>query len=125
MKTLLQRKKQLIVIGLLVLSFFLLMDLNARLAVLFRTNNTYNEMKTSIYQLESTKQVLLTQIAYATSDDAVQRFANDEKHWFQDKDIPVFPVQDPKATPPSYVKPIPPPLVVEHWQKWWALFFGE
>lgn len=125
MKTLLQRKKQLIAIGLVVVSFFLLMDLNTRLAILFRTNNTYNAMKTSIYDLESTKQFLLTQIAYANSDDAVKRFANDEKHWFQDKDIPVFPVQDPNATPPSYTKPIPTPLVVEHWQKWWALFFGE
>ncbi len=125
MKTLLQRKKQFIVAGLLVVSFFLLMDLNTRLAILFRTNNTYNEMKTSIYQLESTKQILLTQIAYANSDDAVKRFANEEKHWFQDKDIPVFPVQDPNATPPSSVKPTPTPLVVEHWQRWWALFFGE
>ncbi len=125
MNTLLQRKKQFIVIGLVVVSFFLLMDLNTRLAVLFRTNNTHNEMKTSIYQLESTKQVLLTQIAYANSEDAVKRFANDEKHWFQEKDVPVFPVQDPKATPPSYAKPIPTPMVVEHWQKWWALFFGE
>ena len=125
MNSLLQRKKQLIVVGLLVLSFFLLMDLNSRLSILFRTNRTANEMKTSIYQLESTKQVLLTQIAYATSDAAVEQFALESRHWYQDKDLPVFPVQDPKATPPSTMKPTPAPLVVEHWQKWWALFFGE
>jgi hypothetical protein len=125
MKTLLQRKKQLLVAGLLVISFFLLMDLNTRLTVLFRTNNTHNEMKTSIYELESTKQLLLTQIAFANSDEGVKRFANEEKHWFQDKEIPILPVQDPKATPPPTTKPMPTPMVVEHWQRWWALFFGE
>ena len=74
---------------------------------------------------ESTKQVLLTQIAYATSDDAVRRFANDDRHWYLENDVPVFPVQDPKATPPSFVQPIPTAMAVDHWQKWWALFFGE
>jgi hypothetical protein len=119
------RKKQILVVVLLGLSFFLLMDLNARLNLMFRSTKTYDEMKTSIYQLESTKQVLLTQIAIATSDVVVRPFANDDRHWYQDNDIPVFPVADPKATPPSYVKPLPTPMVVEHWQKWWALFFGD
>jgi len=107
------------------LSFFLLMDLNTRLTVLFRLSRTYNEMKTSVFQLESTKSSLETQIAYATSDDAVRRFANDDRHWYQENDIPVFPVQDPNATPPAYVQPTPTPMTVDHWEKWWALFFGD
>jgi hypothetical protein len=119
------RKKQILVIVLLGLSFFLLMDLNSRLNVMFRATKANDDMKTSLYQLESTKQVLLTQIAIATSDDVVRPFANDDRHWFQEKDIPVFPVADSRATPPSYVKPMPTPLVVEHWEKWWALFFGD
>jgi len=119
------RKKQILVIGLLGLSFFLLMDLNSRLTVMFRSTRTYNEMKTSIYQLESTKQVLLTQIAVATSDDLVRPFASNDRQWYQEKDIPVYPVADPKATPLSYVQSLPTRVVVEHWQKWWALFFGE
>ena len=36
MQSILQRKKQIMVIVLLVLSFFLLMDLNTRLSILFR-----------------------------------------------------------------------------------------
>ena len=119
------RKKQILVMVLLGLSFFLLMDLNSRLNVMFRSTRAYDEMKTSLYQLESTKQVLLTQIALATSDDVVRPFANDARHWYQDKDIPVFPVADARATPPSYVKPMPTPMVVEHWEKWRALFFGD
>ena len=119
------RKKQILVIGLLGVSFFLLMDLNSRLTVMFRSTRTYNEMKTSIYQIESTKQVLLTQIAVATSDDLVRPFASNDRHWYQEKDIPVYPVVDPNATPQSYVQSPPTPIVVEHWQKWWALFFGE
>jgi hypothetical protein len=125
MDQLLQRKKQLIVIGLLVLSFFLLMDLNTRLTTLFRLTKTHNEMETSIFQLESTKSVLETQIAIATSVDAVRRFANDDRHWYLPNDVPVFPVPDPKSTAPSYIRPTPTAMVVDHWQKWWALFFGE
>ena len=125
MQSILRHKKQIIVVILLVLSFFLLMDLNTRLTVLFRLSHTYDEMKTSIYDLESTKQVLLTQIAFATSDEAVRRFANDDRKWYQENDVPVFPVQDPNATPPAYVLPAPTPMAVDHWEKWWALFFGE
>jgi hypothetical protein len=125
MQILRQRKKQILVIGFLVLSFFLLMDLNSRLSILFRNSSTYNQIQTSVYQLESTKQVQLTEIAYATSDEAVRHFANGDRHWYLDNDVPAFPVQDPKATPPSFVKPIPTTMAVEHWQKWWALFFGQ
>ena len=125
MQSILRHKKQIVVIILLVLSFFLLMDLNTRLTVLFRLSHTYDEMKTSINELESTKQVLLTQIAFATSDEAVRRFANDDRKWYQENDVPVFPVQDPNATPLAYVQPTPAPLAVDHWEKWWALFFGE
>ena len=125
MEKLALRKKQILVIVLLGLSFFLLMDLNSRLNLMFRSTKTYDEMKTSIYQLESTKQVLLTQIAVATSDDVVRPFANDDRHLYQPNDIPVLPVADPNATPPSYVQPLPTPMVVDHWQKWWALFFGD
>ena len=125
MLSILRHKKQIVVVVLLVLSFFLLMDLNTRLTVLFRLSHTYDEMKTSINELESTKQVLLTQIAFATSDEAVRRFANDDRKWYQENDVPVFPVQDPNATPLAYVQPTPAPLAVDHWEKWWALFFGE
>ncbi len=125
MQSILRHKKQIVVIVLLVLSFFLLMDLNTRLTVLFRLSHTYDEMKTSINELESTKQVLLTQIAFATSDEAVRRFANDDRKWYLENDVPVFPVQDPNATPLAFVQPTPAPLAVDHWEKWWALFFGE
>jgi hypothetical protein len=125
METLLQRKKQLVVIGLLIVSFFLLMDLNTRLNLLFRLTNSNNEMKTSVAQLESTKQVLLTSIARATSDAGLDAFARGELGWVKDKDNPVLPVPDSKATPVSNIRPTPTPIAVDHWQKWWALFFGQ
>jgi hypothetical protein len=125
MQSILRHKKQIVVVVLLVLSFFLLMDLNTRLSVLFRLSHTYDEMKTNIYDLESTKQLLLTQIAFATSDEAVQQFANNDRKWYQENDVPVFPIQDPNATPPASVQPTPTPLTVDHWEKWWALFFGD
>lgn len=120
-----QRKKQLIVIGLLVVSFFLLMDLNTRLTVLFRLTRTQNEMQTNVYQLQMTEQWLKTQIAIATSDQALVPFANEDRRWFKEGDIPVFPVQDPRVTPAAQIQPTPTLLVVEHWEKWWALFFGQ
>jgi hypothetical protein len=125
METLLQRKKQLVVIALLIVSFFLLMDLNSRLNLLFRLTNSNNEMKTNVAQLEATKQVLLTNIAVATSPAGLDTAARTELNWVKDKDNPVLPVADSKATVYVTIQPTPTPMPVEHWQKWWALFFGQ
>ena len=57
-------------------------------------------MKTSIYHLESTKQVLLTQIAYRhIRCMPSSSLPTDDRHWYQENDVPVFPVQDPKCHP--------------------------
>ncbi len=118
-------KKQWLVIGLLVISFFLVMDLNSRLNDLFRLSSQRDQMQQEVNQLQITEYALETKIAYATSDVAVKDWARENAGMGQQGDIPVIPLSPKDYTPQPATQPTPTPQVVEHWQKWWALFFGN
>ncbi len=118
-------KKQLLVIGLLVISFFLVMDLNSRLNDLFRLSSQRDLLQKDVNQLEITQVNLQTQIAYATSEAAVKDWAREYGSMGQAGDIPVIPLPPKDYTPSPAVVVTPTPQVVDHWQKWWALFFGN
>jgi hypothetical protein len=118
-------KKQWLVIGLLIVSFFLVMDLNSRLSDLFRLTSARDQLNNEVNKLQVTHDTLQTQIAYATSDQAVNDWAREYGGMGQNGDIPVIPLPPKDSTPQPDVQPTPTPQVVDHWQKWWALFFGN
>ena len=118
-------KKQWLVIGLLVISFFLVMDLNSRLADLYRLTSERDQLKNLVSHLQITNDSLQTKIAYATSDAAVNDWAREYGGLGQTGDIPVIPLPPKDFTPQPAVQATPTPQVVDHWQKWWALFFGN
>jgi hypothetical protein len=118
-------KKQWLVIGLLVISFFLVMDLNSRLSDLFRLTTARDQLNNEVNQLQVTRDTLQTQIAYATSDQAVNDWARQYGGMGQSGDIPVIPLPPKDYTPQPVLQPTPTPQVVDHWQKWYALFFGN
>ncbi len=118
-------KKQWLVIGLLVISFFLVMDLNSRLNDLFRLSSQRDQLQQEVNQLQITRYALETKIAYATSEVAVKDWARSNAGLGQPGDIPVIPLPPKNYTPQPDVQPTSVPQVAEHWQKWWALFFGN
>jgi len=118
-------KKQWLVIGLLVISFFLVMDLNSRLADLFRLTSERDQLKNQVTDLQITNDTLQTKIAYATSDAAVNDWAREYGGLGQNGDIPVIPLPPKDFTQQPAVQATPTPQVVDHWQKWLALFFGN
>jgi cell division protein FtsB len=118
-------KKQLLIIGLLVVSFFLVMDLNSRLNDLFRLSSQRDHLQSEVNQLKATQSDLQTRIAYATSEAAVKDWAREFAGMGQAGDIPVVPLSPKNFTPAAPVLETPTPQVVDHWQKWWALFFGN
>lgn len=117
-------KKQIIFIGLLVLAFFLLMDLNSRLGDLFRLTSQRDTMATEQAGMEETQSAYVTKIAYATSQAAVEIWAGLQKQG-QSGNIPIIPLVDSAATPQPQTLPTPTARVVQHWERWWALFFGK
>ncbi len=118
-------KKQWLVIGLPIISFFLVMDLNSRLNDLFRLSSQRDQLQQEVNQLKITQNAFETKIAYATSDVAVKDWARENAGLGQPGDIPVIPLPPQDYTPQPAAQPTPTPQVVEHWQKWWALFFGN
>ncbi len=118
-------KKQWLVIGLLIISFFLVMDLNSRLNDLSRLSGQRDQLQNEVNQLQITQFALETKIAYATSEVAVKDWARQNAGLGQPGDIPVIPLPPKDYTPQPALQPTSTPQIVEHWQKWWALFFGN
>jgi len=125
MEKLLANRKQFIIIGLLVLSFFLLMDLNSRLSDLFRLTARRDEAATEVAQLQSTYDAIQTAITHATSVAAVDDYARSQGKMGKPGDNPIVPLVPPNTTPEAPTYPTPVSKVVQHWEKWWALFFGN
>ena len=68
---------------------------------------------------------LQTQVAYAASTEAVEKWARTEGHFVQEGDQPVIPVGQPGSEPVVIDTPTPTPLPMQNWQEWWNLFFGQ
>ena len=124
MKKILKDKRVIVVILAIVL-VFLFMDFNQRMVLLSKLRSQEKELIQKYAQLESTRDALKSELAYAQSDQAVEEWAREEAGMIQPGDIPIV------LLPPSNpipIKPTPQEAVVDEVQKWeiWReLFFGE
>lgn len=117
--------KRLLFIIFITFIFIIFMDLNSRLVNLYRKNVQREKISVDIYQLELTATALHTQIAYATSEAAVEEWAREHNKMILPGDIPVIPVAQPGVTITPAASPTPQIKKVENWEVWQALFFGE
>ena len=117
--------KQMLFVLLFALVIVFLMDFNVRLMELSRKTEQRDEILKEVYQLELTAQTLRTQIAYATSEVAVEKWAREQGHMQHPGDIPIVPL------PASQLDVTPTPLVaptnvpVSNWEVWQLLLLGE
>ncbi len=125
MKSIQFDKKRIIVVAGLVLLFFLMVDLNTRLNDLYRLTRERDSMRTEIANLTATAVGLETQIAFATSDGAVEQWAREEGMLVRPGDQLIVPIAPADATPVPVVAPQATQPAMKNWQVWWALFFGE
>lgn len=112
------------VVGIVVL-VLLMMDFNNRLTTMFRLNNEEAGLQTRISDLKATQVKLEDQIAYATSEIALEEWAREDNRMIKEGDHPII------LLPPSdySFEPTPTPQVetvlpsrIEIWQE---LLFGE
>ena len=117
--------KQILFVLLFAMVIVFLMDFNVRLTKLSRKSEQRDEILKDVYQLELTAQTLRTQIAYATSEVAVEEWAREQGHMLHPGDIPVVPLPDNQleVTP----TPLQAPTQVEasNWEVWQMLLLGD
>ncbi len=118
-------KKQILLIGVLVLVGFLMMDMNSRLSELFRLKNQL-EIAQGQYDYAVEENLRLKEkIVFAQSDKAVDEWAREQGHMAKPGDIVIIPVPPKDAKPVVTQVPTPVKVVAENWEVWRALFFGE
>lgn len=117
-------KKIVIIVGAVIL-FFLVMDLNNRLNELSRLTEQENKAATVVNQLQSTLNVLKTQVAYASSEGAVEQWAYNEGHMARPGEKLIIPLSPAGTTPQSFIESTPVPTPISNWQIWLALISGK
>jgi hypothetical protein len=117
-------KKIGLVIAVVVL-FFLVMDLNSRLNELSRLSAQQSNAETVIAILTSTLSSLETQVAFATSEGAVEEWAYNEGHMTRPGEKLIIPLSPPGTTANLVVNPTPTSVPVANWQVWLALLSGK
>ena len=111
-------------LGMVVL-VLLVMDFNSRMAELHRLTSEKEVVGMEATQLKETNIYLKTQIAYATSDLAVEEYARVNEHMDKPGDIPVIPMAPANSTPFPTPTIIVTPKVVHNWDLWMSLFFDQ
>jgi hypothetical protein len=114
-------KYALIVIGLVVLTM-LVMDFNNRMAAQQRLSDKREDVAVEATDLMYTQVYLETQIAYATSEAAVQDWAYEEGHMVREGENLVIPLEYPGFTPQVTVIPTTTPEPETNFQIWLSLF---
>lgn len=119
------RSKKIFAAAGLIFLAFLILDLNSRVEDYFMLSAERDVKATEVAELRITEQALETQIAYANSDAAVEKWAREEAFMARPGDEPIIMLPDPTYTPQPTIVPEPTPVVVSNWEVWGLLFFGD
>jgi cell division protein FtsB len=103
----------------------LVMDFNSRMEELTRLQNQAATVRAEATSVMVTQFALLTQVAEATSQAAVEDYARNQAHLAQPGDTVIIPLPQPGATP----LPTPTPALVysnlSNWDVWMIFLFGR
>lgn len=113
----------LIVFG-LILAVVLLVDFNRRMEELNRLSTQLNSVRAEATAIIQTQNALAGQVAYATSDVAVEEWAYDNK-MVRPGEHPVSVVPGTDTTPTPELAVTSSGGGIPTWRIWWELFFGS
>lgn len=104
---------------------FLILDFNTRVEGLSRLQNGLATQQAIGTGVVVTQYALETQVAYATSDAAVQEYARNQARLVQPGDHVVIPIAVPGATPEPSATPTPVFGDRSNWDVWMEYLFGK
>jgi len=102
----------------------LLVDFNRRMEELDRLSAQLNAVRAEGTAVIQTQNALAAQVAYATSDVAVEEWAYENK-MVRTGEHPVSLVPGGNTTPTPEPTSIPQSELQSNWRIWWELFFGS
>ena len=112
----------LILLG-LILAVVLLIDFNRRMEELDNLTAKLDSVRAEGTSVMQTQEALVTQVAYATSDQAVEQWAYRNK-WVRVGEHPVQLEPSGSITPTPAPAPLTQTEAQPNWRIWWRLFFG-
>lgn len=104
---------------------FLIIDFNTRVEGLSRLQHGLSTQQAIGTGVVVTQYALQTQVAYATSDAAVQEYARNQAHLIQPGDQVVVPLAVPGITPEPTPTPAPAYANKSNWDVWMEYLFGK
>ncbi len=103
----------------------MVIEFNSRVQELNQLNDQRDEVRIAATEAKHTEEALNTQVAYAASTEAVEKWARTEGHYILEGEQPVIPIGQPGSEPVIAATPTPAPAPIPNWQEWWNLFFGK
>ncbi|MBM3152339.1 MAG: hypothetical protein FJZ96_09100 [Chloroflexi bacterium] len=103
----------------------LVVDFNQRIVALDRLSAQLELVQAEGTAVVQTQEGLMTQVAFAGSEAAVERWAFVDGGWIRLGDHPVVVLPSGDAPPDGEQQSETPPPEPEPWQVWWELFFGD
>jgi hypothetical protein len=114
----------LFILGMFLLAI-LLMDFSRRIDEMDRLTTQLETVAAEATTVMETQEGLITQVAYATSDAAVEEWAYLDGKWVRSGEslVEIVPLGDPAITPVT--TEVPQAVERSNWSIWWELFFGD
>lgn len=120
-------RKQMVTVGLILIIFLILLNINSRLSMLFSKRQSVDMISTEVVALYATDVVLQTQIAAVEEDETVVNYGR-ENGFVQPGDIPVAIVGlegNADFSVDEEIEETSPNQKLSNWELWWYLFFGR
>lgn len=96
----------------------------SQIADLNRLTTEHEGAQETILALTATTGALATELAFAESDAAVEKWAIDKRKWIKEGDHQVVPIPQ-EGTPEETLRlPTPTPEPPSSFRVWWELFFS-
>ena len=117
--------RRLILVAVIILLVLLMMGFNNRMVRALELEEQAQAMTTRMAELEQTKVYLEAQIAFATSEKAVEQWAREDAKLIKEGDIPIIVLPPSAPTPTPTLVPLVHEEPLSNFEIWKELFLGE
>jgi cell division protein FtsB len=117
--------RRFVTVVVIVILVVLMMDFNNRMSNMIQLNQMEKILETKLAGLEATRLVVEDDIAYATSDRALEEWAREKDRLIAEGDHPIIIMPPSDYTPSSTATPEPETVILTRLEIWKELIFGS